>query len=1122
MARSPFQGTHQYGGRPVVVTAPDALVRINGESDILGCSKCRKRFDWNKYITGINLDLNVDSAPGSASINLSVPRHAIDDLYVDGKCLITPMMEIEIYGKGYFLVEGIPQMYPIFWGLVTEVSNSYSNGEHTISINCADILKWWELCMMNVNPAFTGVKGQGGTSVFGNVFFGMNPYDVIWTLAQQSFGDIVVGTGSLTSLVNEKNPAFQDTFRSALVDIMQYWNQRFSKIRSNLMLYGVSGNAVRGDVLQAAYQNRKPGFGKPFASQVVRQANGNTAAQMDFDPTDPRVTAFRTQFQQAGQVNFWQSEYQTKLEMANLCKEAIGFEFYMDVTGDIVFKPPFYNLDILSNKPVSWIQDIDIINWDDSHSEAEVVTQIQMQGSYAGNIDYGLSEEVTPYTSVVDYNLLRKYGWRSRTYNSEFMGNPRLVFYVGLDMLDRFNSKRFRMSITIPFRPELRMGFPIYVAPLDQIWYIQGISHNVTFGSQATTTLTLTAKREKFIAPRGIGTLELVSFKGGWKQSDVASNDLSASQISLGGSFKVDLGEAAQVPATTSAPNTTDPYAPLILKHPKTGRIVGYPNVVMVSADPYEPSADELADAMGQKRASDPRTVQSRQKTRDKAALTQVEKIAQTLTHTSEDEIRTKHLNNRYRYGLDSAGVSTYVYDKSKVVKEMLLIPGKNLSGKDGTTPSFQTGMVRPVSDERGFEVIGHHRYGRGVSLRDGALIVDSESQVQIGTQLALSGGLYETLQAQSHGLTTAQTGYSNPAEVVARLAPEDLQTAGIINPDTKKPEYVTTGTNFISSATLNSFEQTGGYTPPNVEAAQLSRALTLAEMSVQSAELSSVCECVTSRSDLAFLNVGYQIQFMRDTASAEDLTNQGRDLLSQAHLDAQNDPRVLLGEMTLEEVASEYANAAAASSSPQLQQVVADLQQGDPNDVVGYNSPVLENKITTNKVELFLANLYRDLDTPHQQYEKELRGEFLRGDNRTEEQVRFGAPTDDRTALEPPYSVPTRTLGGDPRTIGLEAKSALNQTAKVWDEFGNKLKSESEKAKLQGEIDRSQARITAMEAEKSKLETALSTNGVVILPGGNSAREQIRELQKSIDIEIHNMNNNQTKYDLIVQKGST
>src|SRR6185369_11935936 len=122
---------------------------------------------------------------------------------------------------------------------------------------------------------------------------------------------------------------------------------------------------------------------------------------------------------------------------------------------------------------ISWIQDIGIIDWDFSDSESEVVTQIQLQGNYGGATDYGMPEEATPYTSVTDYHLLRKYGWRSRTFNSEFMADPQLMFYTGLDLLDRYNSKRFRGTVNIPCRPELRLGFPVYVAPLDQVWYIQ-------------------------------------------------------------------------------------------------------------------------------------------------------------------------------------------------------------------------------------------------------------------------------------------------------------------------------------------------------------------------------------------------------------------------------------------------------------------------------------------------------------------------------------------------------------------------------------------------------------------------------------------------------------------------
>ena len=48
MARSPFQGTFQPNLRPTVVTAPDAMVLINGNSQIVGCPSCNRSFDINK------------------------------------------------------------------------------------------------------------------------------------------------------------------------------------------------------------------------------------------------------------------------------------------------------------------------------------------------------------------------------------------------------------------------------------------------------------------------------------------------------------------------------------------------------------------------------------------------------------------------------------------------------------------------------------------------------------------------------------------------------------------------------------------------------------------------------------------------------------------------------------------------------------------------------------------------------------------------------------------------------------------------------------------------------------------------------------------------------------------
>ncbi len=874
MARGPFQGNYQANVRPTVVSAPDTLVYINGEQDIIGCPSCQRKFDLSRYITSVQVDLSVDNSPGSASISLSVPRHSIDDFMFDGVPIVSPMMEIEIFSKGYFLLEGIPQYYPIFWGLVTEVSESYSGGEHTVTIQCSDILKWWELCKMNINPAFTQPSGQQGRSIFGNVFFGMNPYDVIYTLALQSFGDLVVGTGTLVQFHREASSPAQ--FNAAMSDIMVYWNQRFQKIRSNLLLYGINGTAVRGSDLTESYNKGKGKYGNPYASTAVRQANGgDPATQLVFDPTDPSVQAFRTQFMQAGQVNFWQSEYETKLEIANRAKESIGYEFYMDVTGDIVFKPPFYNLDVLPNKPVSWIQDIDIIDWNFSDSEAEVFTQIQLQGNFGGNTDYGIDEAATPYTSVTDYHLLRKYGWRVHNYNSEFLASPLLMFYHGLDVLDRLNSKRRHAQVTIPLRPELRLGFPVYIPAKDQYWYVTGISHNIQFGGRATTSLTLTACRSKFLAPRGLGTLQM---KGNVPSADVPVQDLAKK------TFHLDIGEAAEIPPLSAeATGTESPYAPLPLRHPKTGKVVGYPNVVMVYTRPFRNvTSGQFKKLAGQKDTAvtpNPAIASKYKETLEKEQ-TEAKKAQEGISNDEFERLTQKYANNRWQFGFGSAGVYTYAYEKSKKIQQFVLLPTQNITvTKEGvaasTTDFFEgaSAMVRPISDNRGFEVIGHFRYGRGLSLRDGSLVLNeaggANQRTAISNQVSLSGGLFETLNAQSQGLTTQISAYANPIDALIDMQPEELQTAGIITPD-KKVEFTTVGETFVDAAPLGSPEQSGVFN--SVEAGQLSRALTLAEMTIRDhSAVDDTCVCVSGRADLAFINVGYQLKTVNAASQDPD-----------------------------------------------------------------------------------------------------------------------------------------------------------------------------------------------------------------------------------------------------------
>jgi hypothetical protein len=1056
------------------VTAPDAVVYVNGSSEAIGCPSCKKKFPFNKYITSIQIDLSVDSVPGSASFTMSIPRHAVDDFFFDNTPIITEMMEVEIYAKGYYLVEGIPQYYPVFWGLVTEVNDSYSSGENTVTVHCADILKWWELTKMSTNSAMTSPNpGSLGMSLFGNVFYGMNPYDVIWTLAQQSFGDVIVGTGNLTSFYRES--VQKNTFTAALNDIMIYWQQRFQKMRSALMLYGLNGVAVRGDTLYQAMRKANAKIGQAFASRTVGLSNGSSdSGGALYDPTSASVVAFRSNIN--ANVPFWTSEYQTKLELATAAKDAIGFEFYMDVDGSIVFKPPFYNLDVLSNKPISWIQDIDVIDWDFSSSESEVVTQVLMQGNYSGHVDLGIGgEELTPMTSVTDYHLLRQYGWRSQTYNSEFLGNTNDMFYVGLDVLDRWNARRHRATVTIPMRSELRMGFPVYIASKDEIWYITGISHNIAFGGRATTTLTLTARRKKWIAPKGIGKLERTGFNGGVPATTTSNGNSNGTvqptttQLSRYATYKLTVGEAATFPPTTfPAEGMPSPYDPMILRHPKTGKIVGYPNAVMVFSRPFTAPQNDLLNVGGMRSSTQapPLTNRSVSLTtiESRAATSLQQYFTQETAINADDTLRDKYLSNRYHYGLNSAGAYLYAHDVGGTptgssgtnpgyLQELTLFPSTNLTvaGTDvqNIVPNKgASALIRPVSDERGFEVVGAFAYGRGVALRDGRLIQQTgnvDAPATVSAQTALTGNLFAALNAQSQGLTSLTSSYSNPADALTRLEPEDLQTAGTTNNDGSAPTFMNTEDNFVGSTPLQSPQQQG--LPSSVEVGLLSKGLTLAEMEPTTNDVQSdqTCPCLLGRSDLTFLSNGYQLKVlsMPNPATTDDSTL---------------DPSSLFSGVTQSNQAIPVVDASTVTPI-------------NPQQVL-------------NTIDNFLYTLYNTLDTVHQQYEAVLRGEPSYPNNTLSESdgnssstlaqnIAYAQTGGGTGELVPPYGSANRAALGDPTAIAQQGSTAISNLAQSFKAFGQNLQSNAQAAALQASISAAQSQIASLQSQIQKTQSA-------------------------------------------------
>lgn len=558
--QSPYSGNWAPNKRQVVKVTPDALVFINGDLTIPGCPSCGGKIEVQKYVTGFSVEAGTEPTSHSASINLSLPRMSGEQLFVDGKHKLKPGLEVNIFMRGYFavrgqfahLVEGDDDAnlanlaaypyYPVFHGVVISSSYQYSDGFYNGTIQCSSLLHFWQYVNISTSMAHLGTKPTNDPSrptFFGHIFNNMNPMGIMYTLYRDVAGSAagiefaLSGQSNVDASMLGVAAAAQDGGRQIYDQVALYWEQRWKTRVQNLRMYGVNGQLFNG--AQQAY----------FASASNRDLQNTLSSTQFADPSNQRTEidpfsqrysvakalglgtggtdqtfttivgengdpislnlldmfAFTQGIGEIGTVNLWETTYQTKMDVAQQVTEVTGYEFFQDVDGDLVFKPPFYNLDTSSSRYYR-LEDIDIISIDFQEKEP-TATYINVRGTwFKGLTDVVSNTEATAKRSIyVDYKLVSTFGWRQASFDVTFTTDPRVLFYLGVARLDLLNIDVNSASATIPYRPEMRPGYPVYIPFVDCYYYVSQLSHSFSFGGQCTTSLTLTCRRAKFEAP---------------------------------------------------------------------------------------------------------------------------------------------------------------------------------------------------------------------------------------------------------------------------------------------------------------------------------------------------------------------------------------------------------------------------------------------------------------------------------------------------------------------------------------------------------------------------------------------------------------------------------------------
>jgi len=717
--------------RPVIMLAPDAVVMLNKNNTVPICHFCDAAADINNLITEIQISLNVNSVPGTASFTMSIPRHSANVFIDNGHSKIRTMSEVEIFIKGRFLSDKKePLYYRCFWGLTTSVGYSYSDGSHTLHIECADMLKWWEITENETHSSAQSILAQDGKNIkqsaVANKYANHSPTEIIIALSKATMSQF---SGPLNTLITKADrfDLIKEDYKTSGKDTISYWKNRFSAIDASVRIFGINeAQAAKTvtDIKSGNFDTQQTGKSietEPIAN-LKRVTNIDNSGKLPYYPLDDELFAavlpFHTIFTSTS--NAMETVKDNNLAIANMIKDKIGWEFYMDTTGEIVFKPPFYNMDSRSNYPISHINDIDIINWNVTENINEIYTRVDVTGSPYPGFESG-SGGLNPYNFYIDWNLAKTYGIKSaQPISRDYLFNDVMCYIYAVQHLSLLNSKRFSGTIEIAGRPEIRLGYPIYVQSMYTFFYVTGVSHSFTFGGTFTTQLTIEGARRVYVPP----SFAFVNDNGSSKQTLLNGSYTSGANIVTEGSINGN-------------------FIDISIKEDKNNFMV-YPNVVLDFSEQFKSSAKinpvkggylitetyrpGSYHELGKKLSSDlgpildevlsetDATTDGKKVKKYTGDKIQTEVINRFASRLKGKGSYLKDLEGKSGMSLSGLGLNDiirrYITQVGNV--NVTISPTFKLVSKPGVFYADPTVGI-PVSDEKGYELIGGFPYGRGL-----------------------------------------------------------------------------------------------------------------------------------------------------------------------------------------------------------------------------------------------------------------------------------------------------------------------------------------------------------------------------------------------------------------------
>jgi hypothetical protein len=528
--------------REIIKTAPDVVVFIDGlpylTNPFVNDPRTLANYtlvNFNDNVTSFSASYDTESLVPNCSIQLQVPNYE-KYLYQmpGGNNLLQTMAQVQVYAKSYYMAATGDTIYRrVFKGVTSFIGYNDNGKTLEVTIQCHGILHLLEKMQINLHPSTVSSHKTGARqTIYQSILASGDCFQVLAALFTEAFhsdGFQIASIQSSSQLPGQgtNTTKYYDAIHRGY---MAKWQAILYNMVKDVHIFG----PYKDNLGNAVVMKKDGTWGKPakntLASSIKKRSTVTESEGATTNDSYYGQIQTYAPYRIITSLDFSNSMIVNRLDAIREVVRRMDFEAYQDIDGKVIIKPPLYNLDVVNlgqrlkqtstalnssknsyTNPATAIYENNnpfIIHLSEILTEQESEDQSAIRRTrttISGNASKSLAvqnwrEDIKPVGEYIDVTKLAKFGLREEPmYNVPWIAiNSKMTLFAhAVAETVRANRGYRTYTITIPLRPELKLGFPVFIPHKDMYAYIKSISLNYNVGGTATMTLTCDSVRRR-------------------------------------------------------------------------------------------------------------------------------------------------------------------------------------------------------------------------------------------------------------------------------------------------------------------------------------------------------------------------------------------------------------------------------------------------------------------------------------------------------------------------------------------------------------------------------------------------------------------------------------------------